>query len=46
MSIINQVIGYLSDAAAVIFDIDRVKHPVMGTQAFTGEISRRRRRRN
>jgi hypothetical protein len=41
-NMVNQIIGYFSDAVAVIFGIDREEHPSAGIQPFTGRIHRRR----
>jgi hypothetical protein len=40
---ITDTIGFISDAAAVIFSTDLGDHPPAGIQPFTGEINRRRR---
>ena len=42
---VNQIIGYFSDAVAVIFSIDWEEHPSAGIQPFTGKIHRRHSRR-
>jgi hypothetical protein len=42
---VNQIIGYFSDAVAVIFSVDRQEHPSAGIQPFTGKIHRRNSRR-
>jgi hypothetical protein len=39
---VNQIIGYFSDAVAVIFSVDREDHPAPGIQPFTGKIHRRK----
>jgi hypothetical protein len=44
-NMVNRVIGYFSDAVAVIFSVDRGDHPPVGVQPFTDEIRRRRSRR-
>lgn len=44
-NMVNQIIGYFSDAIAVIFSVDRQEHPPAGIQPFTGKIHRRRSRR-
>jgi hypothetical protein len=41
-NLVNQTIGYFSDAVAVIFSVDREAHSPVGVQPFTGEINRRR----
>jgi hypothetical protein len=37
----NQIIGYFSDAIAVIFSVDQGEHPTLGIQSFIGDIHRR-----
>jgi hypothetical protein len=40
-NMVNQIVGYFSDAVAVIFSVDREDHPT-GIQPFTGKIRRRK----
>ncbi len=42
---VNQIIGYVSDATAVIFSVDQGEHPSAGIQPFSGKIHRRHSRR-
>ena len=44
-NMMNHIIGYFSDAIAVIFSVDRGEHPSAGIQPFTGKIHRRHSRR-
>jgi hypothetical protein len=44
-NMINQAIGYFSDAFAVIFSVDRGDHPPAGIQPFTGKIHHRHSRK-
>jgi hypothetical protein len=44
-NMVNQIIGYFSDAVAVIFSVDRAEHPPAAINPFTGKIHRRRSRR-
>jgi hypothetical protein len=39
LSKIAQIIGYFSDAIAVIFSVDQGGHPDFGIQPFTGDIT-------
>jgi hypothetical protein len=38
----NEVIGYFSEAIAVIFSVDEGGHPDFGIQPFTGDINHQR----
>jgi hypothetical protein len=39
-TLIDNLIGYFSGAAARIFGIDRNKYPTVGVQPFTGDINK------
>ena len=41
-TMLDQFIGYFSDAATRIFGLDRNQYPATGIQPFEGEIDKKR----
>ena len=41
-TMLDQLIGYFSDAVTRIFGLDRNQYPTIGVQPFEGEIGKKR----